>query len=177
MRPCRPPRFGLEPVDQVDDIVEAAAGAGADAIAGDGDRQVALAGAGSADQYGVALVGEEGAGGQIADHPFVDGSTGELELGELLGQRQLGDSELVFDRTGLLLGDLGFEELADDPLHRVLALQPVGHQLIEGGPHAGELEGTHHLDNLMTLHWPPSSGCRIGRSPRPAHAAGAAHRG
>ena len=87
---------------------------------------MALAGAGPADEHGVALVGEESAGGQITDQPFVDRSAGELELGEFLGQRQLGDSELVFDRAGLLLGDLGFEQLADDPLYRVLALQPVG---------------------------------------------------
>ena len=38
--------LGLEPVDQIDDIVEPAAGAGADAASDDGDREVGLAGAG-----------------------------------------------------------------------------------------------------------------------------------
>ncbi len=51
--------FGLEPVDQVDDVEEAAPGAIADAGPRDGDGEMALAGAGAADQHGVALVGQE----------------------------------------------------------------------------------------------------------------------
>ena len=45
--------FGLEVVDQVDDVVEAAACGLADAGAGDGDGEMGLAGA--ADQHDVAL--------------------------------------------------------------------------------------------------------------------------
>ena len=47
--------FGLEPVDQVDDVEEAAAGAIADTGPGDGDGQMRLAGSGAADQHDVAL--------------------------------------------------------------------------------------------------------------------------
>jgi hypothetical protein len=43
--------FGLEPVDEIDHVVEPAAGAGSNAASGDGDRQVGLAGAGSTDQH------------------------------------------------------------------------------------------------------------------------------
>jgi hypothetical protein len=42
--------LSLEPVDEIDDSVEPAAGAGPDAASGDGDRQMGLAGAGPADQ-------------------------------------------------------------------------------------------------------------------------------
>ena len=42
--------FGLEPVDEIDGVEEAAARAGADAASRDGDGQMRLAGAGSADQ-------------------------------------------------------------------------------------------------------------------------------
>src|ERR1700677_888141 len=42
--------LALEPVDEIDDVVEAAAGAGPNAATGDGDRQVGFAGAGSANQ-------------------------------------------------------------------------------------------------------------------------------
>ena len=38
--------LGLEPVDEVDDVVEAAASAGSDAASGDGDGQMGFAGAG-----------------------------------------------------------------------------------------------------------------------------------
>jgi len=47
--------FGLELVDEIDDVEEAAAGARADAGPGDGDGQMGLAGAGATDQNGVAL--------------------------------------------------------------------------------------------------------------------------
>ena len=63
--------LGLEAVDQINDVEEAAAGASADAGSCDGDGQVALAGAGAADEHDVALLGEEGAAGRqgrLADH-------------------------------------------------------------------------------------------------------------
>ena len=47
--------LGLEPVDQVDDVEEAGAGAVTDAGSRDGDGEMALAGAGAADQHGVAV--------------------------------------------------------------------------------------------------------------------------
>jgi hypothetical protein len=47
--------FGLEPVDEIDHVVESAAGAGSNATSSDGDGQVGFAGAGSTDQHGVAL--------------------------------------------------------------------------------------------------------------------------
>ena len=43
------PEFGLEEIDQLDDVVAAAAGAVSDAGAHDGDGEMGLAGAGAAD--------------------------------------------------------------------------------------------------------------------------------
>jgi len=40
--------LGIEPVDEIDDVVEPAAGAGTDAASGNGDRKMRLAGAGPA---------------------------------------------------------------------------------------------------------------------------------
>src|SRR5271157_6378825 len=51
------PRLAVEPVDQIDDIVEAPSGAASDAGPGDRDGKMAFAGAGSANQDGVALLG------------------------------------------------------------------------------------------------------------------------
>src|ERR1700724_3984807 len=49
----------LQAVDEVDHVVEAAASAGSDAASGNGDGQMGLAGTGTADQNGIALLGEE----------------------------------------------------------------------------------------------------------------------
>jgi hypothetical protein len=65
--------------------------------------------------HGVALIGYEGAIGEIADQRFVDRGAVEVELLDILGERQLGDGELVLPRAGLLLGYLGREQITDDP--------------------------------------------------------------
>ena len=106
----------LQAVDEVDHVVEATAGTGSDAASGDGDSQMGLAGAGTADQNGIALLGNEAAAGEIIDQRLVDGCALELEVLKVLGQRQLRDGELVLDRAGLLLVDLGVEQVADNAL-------------------------------------------------------------
>ena len=63
--------------------------------------------AGSAHQHGVALLGQECAASKIAHEGFVDRRALELEVVEVLGKRQLGDAELVFDLACLFLADLG----------------------------------------------------------------------
>jgi len=60
-----------------------------------------FAGAGAADQHGVALLSDEPAERQVADQALVDRCAGEVELVDVLSQRQLGDGELVLDRAGL----------------------------------------------------------------------------
>jgi len=101
--------LALQPVHQVDNGVKAPPCAAADAGARDGYSEMALAGAGPADQHGVALLGEKAAARQIVNQHLVDRRAGEVELVEILGQRKLGDRELVFNRARLLLGDLGTE--------------------------------------------------------------------
>jgi hypothetical protein len=153
-KPALPSIAGLdlEAVDEIDHIVEAATGAGSDAASGDGDGQVGLAGAGAADQHGVALLGDEAAAGEVIDQRPVDRRAIELEVLEVLGKRQLGDGELVFDRPGLLLVDLGVEQVADNALGFVLALNRSRHDLVEGGLHAVELEFAHEVEDLGSFH-------------------------
>ena len=43
---------------------------------------------------------EEGASGEIADQRFVDRGAGKIEGGELLGERQAGNRDLVLDCRG-----------------------------------------------------------------------------
>src|ERR1700688_213969 len=113
--------LGLEAIDEIDDVVEPAAGVTADAASRNGDGKMRLAGAGPADQHGVALLGDESAAGEIVDERLVDRRALELEVGEVLGEWQLGDGKLVLDRARLLLADLGVEQIADDALGFVLA--------------------------------------------------------
>jgi hypothetical protein len=63
--------------------------------------------AGAADENGVALLGEEVAIGKIADQDFADRRSIEGKVVDILGQWQLGDGHLVFDRARCLLVDLG----------------------------------------------------------------------
>ncbi len=93
-----------------------------------------LTGSGSTDQDNIALLGDEAAGGQIAHESFVDRRVLEGEVLDVLGQRQLGDGELVLDRARLLLGDLGLQEIADEALRFVLALDGGGQRLVIGAP-------------------------------------------
>jgi hypothetical protein len=58
---------------------------------------MAFAGAGSADEDGVALLGKEVAGCQLANERLVDGRAVEAEVVDILGQRQFDDGQLVFD--------------------------------------------------------------------------------
>src|ERR1700724_44809 len=142
----------LQAIDEIDDVVEAPAGTGSDAASGDGDSQMGLAGAGTADQHGVALLGDEAAAGEIVDQRLVDGGALELEVLKVLGERQFSDGELILDRAGLLLTDLGVEQVADNGRGFVLALDSGRHDLVEGGLHAVELELTHEVEELSTFH-------------------------
>jgi hypothetical protein len=99
--------LGLELVDEIDDVEEAPARAGTDAGAGDRDGEMGLAGPGAADEDDIALMGDEVAAGQVADERLVERRAIEDEVADVLGERQLGDGDLVLDRSRLLLGDLG----------------------------------------------------------------------
>jgi len=144
--------LGLEPIDEIDHVVEPTAGAGSDAASGNGDSKMRLAGAGPADQHGVALLCNEAAVGEVIYERLVDRRALELEVIEVFGERQLGDGELVLDRARLLLIDLGVEQIADDPLRLMLAFDSGGHDLVEGSLHAVELEFAHEIEELSAFH-------------------------
>ncbi len=60
---------------------------------------MAFAGAGPADQYDIALPSQERSAGEISDQRLIDQCVGEHQVAQPLGQRQLGDTELVADRA------------------------------------------------------------------------------
>lgn len=82
--PASPP-FGLEPVDQIDDVEEPAARSGTNATARDRHRQISLTGAGPAGQDDIALFRDEAAAGEIAHQTLVDRCAVELEALDVLG--------------------------------------------------------------------------------------------
>ena len=69
--------------------------------------------------------------------------TVEVELGDVIGERQLGDGHLVFDGARLLLGDLGAQQVTNDALGFMLTLHGGGDDLVERALHAEELELEH----------------------------------
>src|SRR5436309_4822832 len=77
--------LALQPIDEVDDGIETAPGAAADAGPRNRYGQMRLAGAGSTDQHGVALFGEKGAARQTPDQRLVDWRAGEVEVVDVLG--------------------------------------------------------------------------------------------
>src|SRR5437773_9385294 len=76
--------LGLEPVDEVDYVVKATAGTGSNAASGNGDGHMGLAGACSADQHDVALLGDEPAASQVVDQRLIDRRALEPEVFEVL---------------------------------------------------------------------------------------------
>jgi hypothetical protein len=84
------------------------------------------------DQHDVALLVKEVPACQVADQRLVHRRLLEVELVDFLGQRQLGDGELLFDRARLLLADLGVQQVADDLLRLVLPLHGRRDDLVIG---------------------------------------------
>src|SRR6202167_4317671 len=111
-----------------------------------------LARAGSTDQDDVALLGDELAAGEVAHEILVDRRALELEVVDILVERQLGDRELISDRTRVLLRYLRLEQIADEPLPLMFAPARGGVNLVVGALHAVELEFTHHVDDFGSLH-------------------------
>ena len=52
----------------------------------------------------------------------------------------------------MLVGDLRLQQIADDVLNGILALDRVGDHLVIGMAHTGELELAHQLQDLVALH-------------------------
>ena len=63
----------------------------------------------------------------------------EVEAGDFLGQRQFGNGHQEPDLARLLLGDLGGQQVSDDPWCRALALNRVGDDIVMAMAHNGEL--------------------------------------
>ena len=92
------------------------------------------------------------AAGEIAHQALVDRRSVEVEAVDVLGERQLGDGQLVFDRACLLLGDLGLEQIADKALRLMLAFERGGEDLVIGVLHAEQLELAHQVEDFGSLH-------------------------
>ena len=89
--------LGLEPVDEIDDVVEPATGSCSDAASGDSNGKMSLTGSGAADEHHIALLGDEATAGEVIDERLIDRSTVEFEVAEIFGERKLGNGELVLD--------------------------------------------------------------------------------
>src|SRR4051794_1736626 len=111
----------LELVDQIDEIEEAAPGAGADNGCGHCDAEMGLAGAGSADEDGVALGIKESAGGEFAYLAFIDWCIGKDEAVEILEHRELRTTDAIADGAGLPVGALGPDQAGNEGIELIAA--------------------------------------------------------
>ena len=87
-------RLSLELIDEIDGGEEATARSSTYAASRDGDGEMRLAGAGSADQDDIALLDDEAAAGEVAHKSLIDRSAFEAEVVDVLGQRQLSDGNI-----------------------------------------------------------------------------------
>jgi hypothetical protein len=144
--------FLFELVDQIDQVEEASSRAGADDGRGHGDAEMGFAGAGAADEDGVALGVEERAGGEFAHLPFIDRRVGKDELVDVLEDRELGAANTITDRSGLTVRLLGPEQAGDERIYLVAPRQALAGDLVKAGAHAVELEFAHGVENLVPFH-------------------------
>src|SRR5208282_4263807 len=103
----------FELIDQVDQIEEASPGPGADDGRGDADAEMGFAGAGAADEDGVALGVEEGTGGELSNQALIHRCVGEDELVEVFENREPGAADAIADRSRLAMGVLGADQAGD----------------------------------------------------------------
>ena len=132
--------------------MEPAAGAVPDLGACDSDGKVRFAGSGAAHQDDVALIGDEDTGSKVVDQARIDRGASEVEVVQILDQRQFGDGELIADRAGLLLGNLGLQQIADNAGRLMLPLDARGHDLVIGAAHPVEFEAAHQVEDLGAFH-------------------------
>src|SRR6266481_6373366 len=78
-----------------------------------------FSGAGAADEDRIALGVEEGAGGELANLPFVDRRIGEDELVDVLEDRELGSADAIADRAGLPVGAFGSDQAGDERINLI----------------------------------------------------------
>lgn len=91
-----------------------------DGLHADGGGEVALAGAGAADEHDVlGLFGGVDAG-ELFDLPAVGLALGVIEAGQIAVYREACRVHLVADRAQVAVGTLGFEQVAQQ---RILDLQ------------------------------------------------------
>ena len=108
--------------------------------------------AGAADQHDVALLGDEAATGEIAHQAFVDWGVLKHEAVDILGERQLGDRQLVLDRARLLLRDLGLEQIAREALRFMPTFEGGRDDLVVSVVHPKEPELAHQIEDFGSLH-------------------------
>lgn len=80
---------------------------------------------GSPNQDGVAHGLKEAPLVQVANQGLVDGGSLEVDVGEFPGQGQFRHAKPVADGAGSFLGHLGLQQIAENALDTVFALEPV----------------------------------------------------
>ncbi len=94
---------------------------------------MALVGTGAAHQHGVALGGNEPTAREVAHECLVERRTIEFKILDILGERQFGRTDLVFDRSFLLLRNLSLQQVTDNAWWFMAPLDAGCHYLVIAG--------------------------------------------
>src|ERR1700719_746001 len=100
---------------------------------------MSFAGACAADKNCVPLGVQERAGCQFADLSLIHGRRSAVEAVEIFQLGELGATDPVGDRSGLVMGALGTEQAGNKRKDLLAPSQPLADDLIEAGAHAEEL--------------------------------------
>src|SRR6187455_67780 len=111
-----------------------------------------FAGAGAADEDGIALGVQEGAGGEFANLAFIDRRVAEDKSVEVFEDRELGPADAIADRSRLPVRAFGADQAGDKRINLIAPGQALAGDLTEAGAHAVELEFAHGVENLMAFH-------------------------
>src|ERR1700675_4685479 len=104
-----------------------------------------FAGSGAADEDRIAFGEVEGAGGEVANLPFIDRRIGEDELVEIFEDRELGSSDEITDRAGLTVGEFSPHQAGDEGIDLIAPGKAFSGNLVKAGAHAVKLQFAHGL--------------------------------
>src|SRR5258708_33983820 len=114
-----------------------------------------FSGAGAADEDRIALGVEEGAGGELANLPFIDRRIGEDELVDVLEDRELGSADAIADRAGLPVGAFGSDQAGGERLNLIAPPTALTGNLVDTAGTAATHHLPHWLQERLAVH-PPS---------------------
>ena len=118
----------------------------------DGNRQMGLAGARTADKDEIAKLGDELPFIERAQLCLINPGFAKLEAPKVTLQGEVSLTHAVTDGTGAALSRFGFEQGLEHSFSRLTALSRLGQHLVIDHRHAAQAQLLHQLQHLSVRH-------------------------